>query len=415
MTNSKYIKKCRLCGSGSLAKVLNFGKVPLGNNLGNTEKFSLRAREYPLNLVKCKSCSHFQINFSVSPNELYTTNYTYLSGIAESFLDHFEKYALWIKKKCKLKDNDIVLDVGSNDGSCLKEFKKNKLHVLGVDPAKIPSDIANKNGIKTINAFFDDKNVDFILKKYGQVDFITSHNVLAHIDNISDVFKNIHRLLKTESFFCFEVGYFVKVLENNYFDTIYHEHLDYHHAKPLVKFLVKLGFSIVNISTNKIQGGSIRILCKKNEESKIYLQPKNFLLKERKTIINNKIFIKNWNKHINDNAKLFEKMIKSYSKEGKRIIGYGAPTKATLLIKISNLKKNIISGIIEDNVLKVGRFMPQTDIPIINFDKKSISSCDVIIIFAWNFFNDIIKRLKKNKISGITVVIPLPKIRVIHL
>ena len=415
MVDSNYIKKCRLCRSNLLVKIVNFGQVSLGNDLRSSKRSSMSTKKYPLNLVRCKSCSHFQLNFSVSPKKLYATNYTYLSGVAQSFVDHFKNYANWINKRCKLEKNSLILDVGSNDGSCLKEFKKKKLKVLGVDPAKVPSDIANKKGIKTINAFFDNKNVDMILKKYGQIDFITSHNVLAHIDNLSNVFENIHRLLKVNGYFCFEVGYFVKVLENNYFDTIYHEHLDYHHAKPLVLFLRKLGFSIINISTNNIQGGSLRILCKKTKKSKIYVQPKNFLSKEKKTIINNKKFIKNWDMHIKKNIKFFEKVIKNYAKKNKKILGYGAPTKATLLIKISNLKKNIISGIIEDNKLKVGRYMPQTDIPIISFNKKNIESCDVIIIFAWNFFIDIINRLKKNKISGITVIIPLPKVKVIYL
>ena len=118
MVDSNYIKKCRLCRSNLLVKIVNFGQVSLGNDLRSSKRSSMSTKKYPLNLVRCKSCSHFQLNFSVSPKKLYATNYTYLSGVAQSFVDHFKNYANWINKRCKLEKNSLILDVGSNDGSC---------------------------------------------------------------------------------------------------------------------------------------------------------------------------------------------------------------------------------------------------------------------------------------------------------
>jgi hypothetical protein len=126
MDKSRYIRKCRLCESDKLKKIIDFGKIPLGNNLLLTKKSSLKSSTYPLELLRCEKCSHFQLSFEVTPSELYATNYTYLSGIAPSFVKHFREYTNWIIKKCKLKKNDIVLDIGSNDGTCLKPFKKKK-------------------------------------------------------------------------------------------------------------------------------------------------------------------------------------------------------------------------------------------------------------------------------------------------
>ncbi len=411
MRNSKKIIRCRLCDSKKLNNIVKFGNLPLGNNLRKSIKSSKNVEEFPLNLLNCRLCGHYQIDFSVSPKKLYATNYTYLSSVSESFVKHFENYAKWIFKKCNLKKRQIVLDVGSNDGACLNEFKKLNLSVLGIDPAQIPSKAANKKGIRTLNKFFDEKTYVFIKDNYGDIDFITSHNVLAHIDNLKGAFNNIYKLLKKNGFFCFEVGYFVDVLRNNYFDTIYHEHLDYHHAQPLVKFLNNIGFSVVNISTNRIQGGTIRVLCKKLSKIKIYSQPEKFLKKENNFMRNKKTFLKKWGREISKNMRIFEKLVKNYSSEHKKILGYGAPTKATLILKISDLRKGIISEIIEDNKLKVGRYLPKTNIKIIKYNIKNIENTDIIIIFAWNFFSDIINKLKKDNITNKTIIVPLPKVK----
>ena len=163
------------------------------------------------------------------------------------------------------------------------------MRVLGVDPAKLPAKIANENKIDTINDFFNSKTVEYIKSQYGSVDFITSHNVLAHVSNIREVFIGVYELLKKDGYFCFEVGYFLRVIQKNLFDTIYHEHLDYHDARPIVSFLKGLGFSVITISQNNIQGGSIRLLCKKDYKYSILNSLKS-LLKEKVNYLRSKIF-----------------------------------------------------------------------------------------------------------------------------
>ena len=263
LNSYKKIIQCRLCNSKKIKKIYNFGLIPLGNNLQKSVYKSINCEKYPLSLNQCYTCNHFQLSISVNPKILYAMNYTYLTGVTKTFNKHFSDYSSWIIKKCKLKKSSLILDIGSNDGTCLTYFKRNKMKVVGIDPAKIPSDIANASGISTINNFFNKKNASRIKKRYGQFDFITSHNVLAHTENIQEIFLSIFNLLKANAYFCFEIGYFKDVVKNNLFDTIYHEHLDYHHAKPLVKFLQNIGFSVVDLSTNKIQGGTLRVLLQK--------------------------------------------------------------------------------------------------------------------------------------------------------
>lgn len=415
MNYIKAVKACRLCNSKKLKTILDFGSLPLGNDFANTFNDSKKKHKYKLIVKQCSSCRHFQLGHEVQPNKLYATNYTYLTGVAPSFLKHFQRYSNWAIKKCNLKKDDFILDIGSNDGTCLQAFRKKKLKVLGIDPAKLPSNIANKNGIKTINKFFNDATAKKIKNDYGQIDFITSHNVLAHIGNIHDVFKNIFSILKQGGYFCFEVGYFASVVENNLFDTIYHEHLDYHHAAPLVKFLNKIGFQIVNISTNKIQGGTIRILCRKKESFSNTVQVQNFLKKEKKMLIYNNQFMKKWSETIFSKMNVFSRYIKDKIKNKNVICGYGAPTKAVLLLKLSMLSRSHIKFTVEDNILKLNKYIPRSNIKILDFNALKKQQPDYIIIFAWNFVDDIIKKIKSNKLKNLKVVVPLPKLNIIDL
>ena len=407
--HGKIINQCRLCNKKKLVKVINFGKIPLGNNLLAKKSLSIKAKKYPLILKNCQNCNHFQLNYSVNPNILYAKNYTYLSGTGKSMIVHLKKYANYIAKKINLKKKSFVLDVGSNDGTCLINFKKKGMDVLGIDPAKKPCQIAKSRGINSLNSFFNKKTLKKILISRGKADFVTSHNTLAHVENLRSIFQNIYYVLKKNGYFCFEVGYFYEVLKNNYFDTIYHEHLDYHHSYPLVYFLNNIGFSLINISTNSIQGGTIRILCRKTRIISNTNQVMNFVKKEKKTIIHNTRYLSQWKKAINKKMNKFQSIIKKFNQQNKIVIGYGAPTKAVLLLSISNLNSKNIKYIVEDNHLKQNKYLPISAIPIYNKNMYKVIHPKAIIIFAWNFSDDIIKKLKKDFNTNIEVIIPLPK------
>lgn len=410
LNNYKKINYCRLCNSKKIKLIHNFGLIPLGNNLQVSILKSLKCQKYPLILMNCQECNHFQLSISVNPQILYAKNYTYLTGVTKAFREHFFNYSKWVIKKCGLKKNSSVLEVGSNDGTCLNFFKKNNMKVLGIDPADKPCKIANNKGIKTLNNFFNKKIANQIQKKFGKFDLITSHNVLAHTENIKDIFESVFKILNQNAFFCFEIGYFKKVIEKNLFDTIYHEHLDYHHANPLIKLLEDIGFSILDISTNKIQGGTLRLLLQKKSKKIKTKKIKKFLLKER--IFFKKIDIK---KKLQDFKQILSQLkikIMKEIKNKKNIYAYGSPTKASLLLIISRLNKMIIKNSFEDNILKCNKYIPGTDIKIINAEKIVLKKNSIVIILAWNFVKEIIERLKKKNVKNIKLFIPLPKFTV---
>lgn len=403
------ITNCRLCGSSSLKTLLKFPDVPLGNNYQENKNIALGADEFPLQVNNCGSCNHFQLSHSINPVLLYATNYTYLSGVNLSFRAHFMEYVKWIEQKSNITRGDLVLDIGSNDGSCLAEFQKRGFVVCGVDPAAIPAKLANQKGIFTYNRFFDFDTSDEILKEFGQPKLITSHNVLAHVDNLLQTFKIVYEMLSQDGFFCFEVGYFRDVLEKGLFDTIYHEHLDYHHAAPLILCLEKVGFSIERIERIEVQGGSIRMLCKKATIKKKNEHLKNFLIEEEKSLLSSRTEIESWMYLVQNKMIGFGSQIKKYKSEGKKIVGYGAPTKTTLFLTMAGLSSNHIDFIVEDNALKCGRYLPKLEIPICEIPLLTSVKPDIIIVFAWNFFDDILEKIKSLELQKPTVVIrPLP-------
>ena len=415
MARARKITACRLCAATVLHEIIDFGELPLGNNLQETSSAARAAARYPLKLNRCKNCGHFQLGHAVAPEALYATNYTYLSGIGPSFVRHFAAYANWVVATCDLPKDALVVDIGSNDGTCLEAFRAHGYRVCGVDAAELPARIANESGIDTINAFFDGDTVDLIRTKYGAADFVTSHNVLAHVDDLAATLANISDLLKPGGRFCFEVGYFQEVLKNDLFDTIYHEHLDYHHAAPLARHLTALGFSIEDIDVNPVQGGSIRVLCKKTGAGAVSASAQAFLERERASILNDETYLGNWRREIEAKMARFSGILQDRASRNRSIAGFGAPTKATLLMQIAGIGSGDIAYVAEDNELKTGRFLPGTGIPILLRSHLLAYPPDVLVIFAWNFADDIISNIRGKFRKPVEVVIPLPEIKTVLL
>ena len=405
------IEECRLCGGDELSLYVDFGEVSLGNNLQESAVAALAVTADPLVLNRCTKCKHFQLGHAIAPEILYATNYTYLSGIGASFIKHFQDYASWAEENCSLPDKALVVDIGSNDGTCLNAFQQRGYRVCGVDPASIAAGIANENGITTLNTFFDADAVEEIVRRYGHADLVTSHNVLAHVDDLAGVFRNIYSLLKDDGYFAFEIGYFREVLRTGCFDTIYHEHLDYHHAAPLARHLTALGFDLLSLSMNSVQGGSLRLLLKKTGKGEVSPAAQEFLAEERKSILYDDASLASWKQHIETQMGAFRKMLRKHADNGAKIVAYGAPTKAVLLMKMAGLGADEITFVVEDNKHKVGRFLPQTAIPIRPSSELVAAKPDVIVIFAWNFADDIVGKLKGQFDKPVELIIPLPSVR----
>jgi hypothetical protein len=235
------------------------------------------------------------------------------------------------------------------------------------------------------------------------------------VDNLAAVFRNVRALLKDGGYFAFEVGYFREVLTSGHFDTIYHEHLDYHHAAPLVRHLTLLGFDVLDVGVNPIQGGSIRLLLRNTGRGAIAESARAFLDTERKSVLHDQEFLANWRRRVEASMVTFRDLLRERADRGRTIAGYGAPTKATLLMKMADIGRGDIDYVVEDNPYKAGRYLPGSGVPIRARNELTANPPDVLVLFAWNFADDILSKLAGKFAKPVEVVVPLPELRTVTL
>ena len=283
---SKIITKCQFSKKKDLQTVLSLGFLPGVNQMQKVNSNNNFEYFFPTNLMYSPSSKLFQIDNIVDKRILFPKTYPYTSSTTKILRDNFENLFLETKKKFGLNKNDLVVDIGSNDGNLLKKFKNCK--VLGITPEKIGYK-AIKDGIPTIIDYFNKKSVSKINRKYGKAKIITATNVFAHIDNIDDLMKNIIKLLKPDGIFISESHYFLSLVRTLQYDTIYHEHLRYYTVNSLKNIFKKYGMKIIKVKKINTHGGSIRVHAVKSKKYVIDKSVKKALLEENKFLSNKNI------------------------------------------------------------------------------------------------------------------------------
>jgi nucleoside-diphosphate-sugar epimerase len=382
---SSYKFECRSCDNTNLKRVISLGYQPLANNLLNkkNEKHEL----YPLEMNYCPNCHNCQLSVAVDPKKMFS-NYLYTSSTSLSFRNHFIEAAKKYAKQLKLKPNkSYIIDIGSNDGVALKPFKDHGFKkILGIEPAKNLAKIANKNKIKTFNGFLESKN----LKKIkGNADLILASNVFAHSDKLKEMTECMLGLLSKSGTIIIEVQYLLNTLQDLTFDNIYHEHYNYWSLTSLVNFFNQFNSTIYKAEKINTHGGSIRIYIKEGKKIKIESNVKALLKEETDFGIKKYKTYQEFGEKINKLKENVRKNIDELKKNNKKIVGFGAPAKATTALNFFGISKQI-DYVIEDNKFKHNKFIPGVLIPI--KDKKNLKEKDVIIlVLAWNFFEEIKK------------------------
>lgn len=389
-----YSTSCRSSDSNNLRPVLSLGLSPLANNLLNSKDDTDEL--YPLEITYCPDSHNCQLSYVVPANKMFD-NYLYVSSTTKTFRDHFATAADKYIDLYKLNSESLVVDIGSNDGIALKPLKEKGIKVVGVEPAKNIADIANKHGINTINDYFTNSVCESIVKNYGYVDLVTASNVFAHADGLSDIVKNVFKMLKPDGTFIIEVQYLLDTIKDLTFDNIYHEHVNYWCVTSLDIFFKKLGLYIVDVEHINTHGGSIRVYVKQTgddikESVLTYLKnEEDFGLKKYDTYVN-------FAKRVEEAKNNVISNIKMLKNQGYVLVGYGSPAKATTALNYFGITSNEIDYIIEDNNLKHNKFVPGVKIPIVSKDRLNEYKPDVIIVMAWNFIEEI-KRNNKDLIS----------------
>ena len=402
-------ESCRMCGEGSLTKAMSLTPTPPGNDFLTKEELGRDEPVYPLDLYFCEACHHIQLGHVVDPKILYQKNYSYVSATSAYFVNHLKHYAKDMVERFDLKPGDLAVDIGSNDGTCLSFFKDKGMKVVGVDPATEIAGKATENGIDTIADFFGYRLAVELRKKYGTAKYITSHNACAHIDNLFDVVKGVEHWLDADGVFVLEVGYFVDVYSNTWFDTVYHEHVDYHTVAPFEKLFNRVGMELISVERISPQGGSIRVMAqKKGGIIKRDDSVDELIALEAKLGLDKAETLRKLNHKISQVRDKLHNLIHSLKADGKSIAGFGAPTKATTLMAHFGLDATVLDFIVDDNPLKQGLFTPITHIPVLSSDALYKMKPDYVLILAWNFAEPIMQMHKKYSEQVGQFILPMP-------
>lgn len=396
----RYSHTCRGCGGKNLLPALQLGMSPLANNLLENEKDS--EETFPLEMNYCEDCHNCQISYVVPPEKMFD-NYLYVSSTAKSFRDHFQKAADKYEKDYELNKNSLVVDIGSNDGIGLRPFKEKGIKVVGVEPAANIAIKAIYEGIHTITSYFNEKVCEEIRESFGKADLVTASNVFAHSDELEKISNLVFSILKPNGTFIIEVQYLVNTIKDLTFDNVYHEHTNYWSVTSINNFFNRLGYSVCDIEHINTHGGSIRVYVK-TRGSKINDSVKEFLQKELEFGINKYSTYKEFSSRVESCRKNVIENLKNLKSKNYKIVGYGAPAKATTALNYFSLDNSYIDYIVEDNSLKHNKIIPGVRIPIYSKDMINRDKPDIIIVMAWNFFEEIKKNNKDLVDSGIIFI-----------
>jgi 2-polyprenyl-3-methyl-5-hydroxy-6-metoxy-1,4-benzoquinol methylase len=393
---------------------LDLGFHPPSDQFKKKKEIDSPTLYYPLKVYSCKSCGFKQLNYIVKPEILYQQNYPYESSLTKTGKKHWKEFADSIVKNYNLTKNDLAVDVGSNTGVLLEAFKNNKLKIVGVDPAPNICKIANRKNIPTINNFFNKNVVTRILKKYGKAKIITGTNVFAHVNDLKLFLKNIKKLIdKKKGVFVIEVPYFLNLVKNLEYDTIYHEHLSYITVIPLIKFLKKFNLEIIDIQEKDIHGGSIRIFISEKGNYKKKKSVNKICKTEIKARLNSKKVLLNFKKKVTKNRLDLTSLLTKLKKAKKNIVALSAPAKGMTLLNYAKLDSEFLDYATEKSKIKQGLLAPGVNIPIYSDQKILKTKPDYALLLAWNFSKEIIKNNIKYLKTGGKFIIPIPKVKII--
>ncbi len=403
---------CRLCGATDLERVLSLAPTPPANAFVPAERRNAPQTVYPLELFLCRACGHVQLAVVLDPAMLYR-DYVYISGTSPVFIAHFRNYAQELAERASLRAGDLVVDIGSNDGTFLRFFRDGGQRVLGIDPARKIATRASQDGIETLAEFFTPALAAEVRAQRGPARAIAANNVLAHIDDLGAVVEGVRTLLAPDGVFVFEVSYLVDVLDKVLFDTIYHEHLDYHALGPLIPFLAAHGLEIFDAWRVPSHGGSIRVYVQhEGGPRRRGSGPDRLLAIESEFAVSRPDTFAKFATRIERLKSALAGVVDGLRGRGARIAGFGAPAKATTLLHHFELG-GVLDFIVDDNPLKQGLFTPGHHIPVLSVEALYARRPEAALLLAWNFADSIVERHRRFAAEGGRFILPLPEVRIL--
>ena len=402
--NYKRVNHCQISGSKDLELILSLGLIPPVNQMTKIDEKPHQQLFFPTEIFYSPTSKLVQLGITVDKKILFPKEYPYTSSTTKILRDNFAELSEEVFRNFQIDAEDLIIDIGSNDGNLLSNFK-NKCKILGVTPEDIGK-IAIDRGIPTILNYFSKELSSDIVKEHGKAKIITATNVFAHIDNVDEIINAIKNLIKDDGIFISESHYLKTLVEQIQYDTIYHEHLRYYSLSSLKYLFQKHGMEIIKAKQINTHGGSIRVYAANKGKYKIDNSFNELIEFETKQLFRKDLFDFK-NKVVNSKLKLYS-LLNEIKNSRENIYGISAPSRATTLINYLGIRRDIMDCILEiDGSQKINHYLPGTDIPIFNEKKLYIDQPKFAFILSWHIDREIINNLRKKGFKG-KFIVPLP-------
>ena len=407
--SSVVVDQCQICGCTELNTVLFLGYMPPVNQMRPIGEAPREQPAYPAPLLHCPKCQLVQLGLIVDPGILFPAEYPYTSGTTRILRDNFAELYRECISLLQPGSDDLVVDIGSNDGTLLSNFKDNH-RVHGIEPTDM-GNLASERGIPTTIAFFGKESAQRVLNEQGPAAIVTATNVFAHMENIHEIVKAILLMLGDNGVFISESHYLMSLIETLQYDTIYHEHLRYYSLTSLKNLLAIHGLEVFHAKRIPTHGGSIRVYA--GRKGSRQLQPSVQAILDEEAQKGEK-GLKNLPARVVESKLRLYGLLHDIKQRGQRVYGIGAPSRASTLITYTGLDDGIIDCVLEiKGSYKIGKYMPGTRIPVIEESRLFTDPPDYALLLSWHIADELMPRLREKGFQG-GFIIPLPEPRVVR-
>lgn len=406
------MSNCIVCQQPGIKEFLDLGETTLANKFIKKEEIGCSEPMFPLTVGFCENCGHVQLMEIVPPPAMFD-HYLYISSLSETLKNHLHDLATKVVERCSLTSDDLAVDIGSNDGTLLSGFLKHGVKVLGVDPAANLAELAREKGVETFTGYFGAETATKLKAEYGPASVLTSTNSFPHIPDLNDFVKGIAIMLSDTGSMFIEAHYLRDLLEQNAFDTIYHEHCSYWGLTAAQHLFNRHGLEVVNVERMPLHHGQLRMTIQRQGTSTPTAAVTQMLADEKEIGMDK---LSTYEDFAQEALKLKEELnatIQKAKAEGRQVVGYGAPAKGNTLLTFLGIGPEHLDYIADRSPLKQGRYTPGTHIPVVPAEKILEDQPDYVLLLAWNFAEEIMGQQSEYRERGGKFIIPVPKVQVV--
>jgi SAM-dependent methyltransferase len=407
--------ECRFCGETLRHTFADLGTSPLCQRHVTHERFDHAEAIYPLHVYVCHQCFLVQLPAYVAREEIFDSEYGYFSSFSETWLRHAEDYVAMMIPRFGLDHNNKVIEVASNDGYLLQYFVRAGIPVLGIEPTANTAAVAVKNGVPTITRFFGRQTAQDVRSSEGPASVILGNNVLAHVPDINDFVSGIKILLAPNGVATLEFPQLLHLIEKNYWDTIYHEHFSYLSFTTVEKIFAHHGLTLFDVDDLPTHGGSLRIYARHTEDNTRHVHARVAAMRAREEQAghSNLSYYENFGERVKESKRGLLEFLIAAKREGKQIVGYGAPGKGNTLLNYCGIRTDFLDYTVDRSAHKQGNFLPGTRIPIYSPEMVRETKPDYLLLLPWNLQDEIVQQMTDIRSWGGKFVVPIPHVKVI--